>query len=228
MAKKEYIYYKDHKGYVFSIPTVDKYNPHRTEEVIREEIAKYGYEIITEKEFHDVRTKAAMDRMKVYFDNEDIGKIIGWLYSNGNTYSIKAFSRLSGIKLSRTWKKRKEQIIEYYGEKYTAWRKAEDEAIAAEERKKAAEREQKRREELEQTEKEYREGKSIGGREFLDLCDEYKIDTHIRTRGFVLNQVKSIRNDGRIWVNKKARYAEGFRIALHSLNKAMEIEKEDS
>ena len=225
MAKKEYIYYKDHKGYVFSIPTVDKYNPHRTEEVIREEIAKYGYEIITEKEFHDARTKAAMDRMKVYFENEDIGKIVGWLYSNDNTYSIKAFSELSGVKLSRTWKKRKEQIIEYYGEKYVAWRKAEDEAIAEEEKAKAEKLEQERREELARVEKEYRAGEAIRGREFLNLCDEYKVDTHIRTRGFVLKQVSSIQKDGRIWINKKAKYAEGFRVALHSLNRAMGIEK---
>ncbi|MBR3721265.1 MAG: hypothetical protein IKN12_00710 [Selenomonadaceae bacterium] len=224
MAKTEYIYYKDKYGFASNIPTVDKYNPHRTEEVIRDEIVnKYGCEIITEKEFHEIRFNNAMARMKTLFENEDIGKIFGWLSNNINTYSIKAFSQLSGVKLSRTWKKRKEQLIEYYGDKYVEWRKAKDEAIAANEKAKAEKEEQEWREELARIEKEYRAGKAINGREFLNLCDEYKIDTHIRTRGFVLKQVSSIQKDGRIWVNKKAKYAEGFRIALHSLNRAMGI-----
>jgi len=227
MVKTEYIYYKDKNGFSFNIPTIDKYNPHRTEEVIRDEIVnKYGYEIITEKEFHDIRFNNAMARMKTLFENEDIEKIFGWLSTNVNTYSIKAFSQLSGVKLSRTWKKRKEQLIEYYGDKYVEWRKAKDEAIAADEKDKAEKEEQEWREELARIEKEYRAGEAISGREFLNLCDEYKIDTHIRTRGFVLKQVYHIYKDGRIRINKKAKYAEGFKIALHSLNRAMEIEKE--
>ena len=228
MAKKEYIYYRDMKGYVYSVPKVDKYNPHRTEEVIMEELNKHGCEIITEQEYHADRTKAAMERMKVFFETDDIGKIIGWLRLNDNTYSIKAFSQLSGVKLSRTWKKRKEQIAEYYGEKYIAWRKAEDEAIAAEDKERADKREQERQRELARAEKEYRAGEAIRGRDFLNLCDEYKVYTHIRTRGFVLNRVSSIQNTGRIWLDKKAKYAKGFSVALHSLNEAMGITKGDS
>ena len=65
MAKVEYIYYKDKNGFVSNTPTVDKYNPYRTEEVIRDEIVnKYGCEIITEKEFHEIRFNNAMARMK--------------------------------------------------------------------------------------------------------------------------------------------------------------------
>ena len=72
----------------------------------------------TKEEYDVYRFNMAMRRIKPFFEEDNIDAIFRWLSNNDNTYSIKCFEILSGVKLSKTMKIRMEQLKEYYGQKY--------------------------------------------------------------------------------------------------------------
>ena len=138
----EYIYFT--REGKFGRERINNNDPTRNRENIYKVAAELGATIISKEEYEkglaEQRSQIATDRMKELFREDNIEKIFDILSVNDNTYSIKAFSELSGIFLDRTWKRRKQQLIEYYGEKYTKWQEElETAAREKEQREKEAE-----------------------------------------------------------------------------------------
>ena len=99
-----------------------------------------GAQLITKDEYDADHTRRAKEKMQKFFDEDDLGSIFDWARNNDNVYSIKALGDLMGVELDKTWKRRKEQLIEYYGDKYTKWQEKVAEEAAEKERNEAASR----------------------------------------------------------------------------------------
>ena len=129
---------------------------------------------------------AIFQRIKSQLD--DVGKIYETMISNENKFSRCAFTELTGVHLSAKQGERLEQIKEYYGERWNAWKaslQAEEEARQAQE---AAEKAQEYAKTLEK----YKAGKYINAEQFLAICDNSGVKVPIRTRGWIIEKVEGI------------------------------------
>lgn len=129
--------------------------------------------------------KKTMERMKKFYDDEDIEKIFAWLNPNYNTYSIRCFEILSGIELSRTMNKRMEQLKEYYGQKYIDYMN-----------KKEQENKEKQERTYKAIEDKFIKGEDITNKEFITLCNKHNIDIPARTKGYINKYLVSINISG--------------------------------
>ena len=147
-----------------------------------------------------------------------------------NVSAFRAFEELTGIHLEKTWELRRQQLIEYFGDKYTAWQEEEQRKAEEEERQKTEKAEQKRRAEEELwnkqakiAEQKYKEGSWISGQDFLLLCDVYNIDMHPRTLGFCRQKLHNVNSDGRVHIPCKVRYPQGVSDAIQKLNQSLAL-----
>ena len=220
MERRETIYYRTGEFITFG-----KTSEYESREDILERIKEREFTLATKKEYDEQMYRICAERLKKSFDAEDIDRIVGVLSNNDNKYSIRAFSDMSGVKLSQTMKVRMLQLREYYGEKYAAWEKEEQEKKEEQEWKEAEERAELKKAALEKIETKYSSGDRIGGTDFLKLCDKYGVETHIRTRGFIKKSVLDVKNDGTHWLTKGKKTTGGFADAWRGLNRAMGIKK---
>lgn len=156
----------------------------------------------TKKEYDEWLLERAKERMEKAVAANDFPTIENYMINNDNVFSIKALSEIIGIKLSKTMKERMEQIKEYYGEAWTAWKRDEEKRrIDREKALKECERKQKE-EEIKGIANRFKANQRISGNEFVKLCDYYNVKMHLRTRGYCLNSLVKIQKDGNYWCQK--------------------------
>ena len=201
--ESEYYIYFTKEG-KFGRELVINNHPTRNKENMYKVAAEQGATIISKEEYEkglaEQRSKIATDRMKELFREDNIEKIFDVLSVNDNTYSIKAFSELSGISLDKTWKRREQQLIDYYGEKYTKWQEElETAAREKEEAEKEAQEANFKKEASEIGEKYYDYAKNLSpmqrARVGKILGTRLRYDDKIQTRA---QNIEELFSDGRL------------------------------
>lgn len=221
--KKEWIYFKEKDGTCYAGLLNSPSNPWRTEAVVLADIARRGGEIISKAEYNTFIAGKAYDRLKARFDNDDIGGIFDQLQPSGNVFSFLAFEQITGITLDKAWKRRRLQLIEYFGDKYTAWQEEEQRKAEEEEQQRIAERQKRRAQQAENAEQRYKAGNWISGEDFLLLCDSYRVEMHPRTRGYCKQKVREVNQKHSIRIPQGTKYSQGFAETLWKLDRALAI-----
>ena len=222
-ADDNVVYYRDAEGWAGWWHK--KYNPYETAEQVRERIRQEQGTIISKEEYEEQRYKEAHARMKKAFDEGDVEKIYSAVYSNENTYSIKALGDLMGVKLDKAWKRRKAQLDEHFGDKYEKLQQVKRVERAAKEEQEKQYKEKEKQDRLAWIEKKYREGQALSGKEFVELSNAYNVPLSISTKGVLLNKVEEIDHTGALRGTLK-KYPEGVLKAYRQLTRTLRSAEE--
>ena len=223
MMKTEYIYYKTQTGYCSYYVAGDPTDGWRTKAEILEKIAERNETIISEQEYNEYILRVVSKKLKTNLEAENIGEVFDQLMSNENIFSFQAFETFTGVHLDKTWKRRRLQLIEYFGDKYTAWQEEEQRKAEEKEQQRIAELKERKAQQTNTAEERYKSGMWITGEDFLLLCDKYSVNMHPRTRGFCKQKVKDINNKHQICIPRKTKYPQGVSDALQKLDRALAI-----
>lgn len=193
-----------------------------------EEKARYFIEnencvIVTEKEHNEWVYKTCFDRMKAAIDSENIGEVWSILISNDNKSSIKAFSEITGVTLSKKQGERLQQIRDFYGEKFIFWN--EEQARLRREKREARDAEETARhnEFIESAIKHWKDGGFIPTSSFLILCSHCGIELHPRTKGYLNKWVNSVNSKHQYYKVEGAGRSTQLYDIVRQLNKALGI-----
>jgi len=159
----------------------------------------------TKEEWENYCSNRAMNRIKSAFEKQDVAFIFDWLSNNDNTFSIKAFESLSGLKLDKAWKRRKEQLKSYYGAKYDEWQaQIAAEKLAEEEKQKAIEEQAKEQDRIKAKEllQSFQNGGKLSNVSFRLVCSAYDIYLHPRTAGYIDRWLVDVSKNGYSYYGK--------------------------
>lgn len=196
----------------------DAPDEYKSKEQILARIKERGWTLATKKDYDSYIYNMCFPRIKKALEEEHIEEVLSILRSNDNTYSMTAFENVTGVKLSRVWKHRLEQLKEYFGEKYTTWETKKREAARELAEHRQAEAEAKRKAEIEEAENKWLNGEAINGEQFQILCALHEIELHIRTKGYCNKRLMWAKNTGD-YMHKKGAICQGFCDAFLSLKR---------
>ena len=188
----------------------------------KEHVIKNGARIITKAEYEKELYERAFARIKAALESENVAEVFETCRWNDNKYSIRAFSEITGVKLSPVMKERVPQLIEYFGDKFEAYVKRKAEARAEAAKKRREEEAARQREYIASLESAWHNGDYVSGTQFLELCVKHGIELHPRIKRSISKNVFGINKEGSTRIRYGAKNSGGFASAFWTLKERME------